>query len=385
MYDIMNSIQKYKKHEQLLLLCSRYELKEEEREYISQLVKEYDFDWENFLGMALINRVNGVVYKNLDGYNSIPKYYVMYFLKCGYLEQAERVKLHQKAISEIAGAFENANMNYAFLKGSVLNTITYDTGDRISNDTDIMVDIKDVDNAVQLLSNMGYIQGKIVDGMIHPATKKEIIFAKLNTYEIVPMVKKVDERYLPFHVVDINFRLGNDDKTDLAKVMLNDTILLDGPHYRIRTLSREKFLIFLCIHHYREATMIYKIVGGGDLTLYKFMDIHHFIMSNVDMIDWEKMLQFSLAFGRIKDVYYTFYYTEMLYPGTFEEDVLNKFRPENVDFLDEYKGRDNTNEVYKWETDFVNRVFSVNRRLEAMKNIENESKRYVRIMEELKK
>lgn len=380
--SIIEKIKEYRTFEQLVLLASRYKLQEEEINYIKELVKRYDMDWSAFLGCTLLNRVNGVVYRNIKDIANIPKY-VKYFLQIAYYEQQERTRLHQGEINKISEVFEKENIRYAFLKGAVLNTIFYQIGDRISNDTDMMVDVNDIEKVTKILQNLGYIQGEVREGKLYSATKKELLFARLNTYEIVPFNKPVDERYLPFHEVDINFRLSNDDTQESASVMLQNTIVLNNTEYNIRTLSLEYFLVFLCIHHYREATMIFKIVSGNDLTLYKFMDIHFLISSKYGEINWEQLLEICIALGRQKDVYYTLYYTEKLYPNTLDDAILDKFKPENVDFLDEYKGRDNSQEIYKWEMDFVHRVFSNERRVEAMKNISTENERYKEIRQQL--
>lgn len=241
--NVLQEISKFKPHEQLVLLSSRYLLSEDERKYIDMLIKRYDMNWSEFLGIALINRVNGVVYNNIKEYNDIPKY-VKYFLEVAYREQKERTVIHQTEILRISEEFEKEKMNYSLLKGAVLNTVFYKPGDRISNDTDILVDVKDIDKAVNLLEKLGYIQGEVINGELKPATKKEILFARLNTYEIVPLNKPIESRYMSFHEVDINFRLGNDDKQELASIMLQDTINLVSNGQKIRTLSLEKFCCF---------------------------------------------------------------------------------------------------------------------------------------------
>lgn len=130
--------------------------------------------------------------------------------------------------------------------------------------------------------------------------------------------------------------------------------------------------------------MIYKIASGDDLTLYKFMDIHFFVSQRNNEINWDKLLELSQTMGKQKDVYYTLFHSEMLYPGTFEIEILEKFKLEDVSFINEYRGKDNSDEVYKWETEFIQRAFSYKRREEAMKNIETENKRFQNICQQLK-
>ena len=132
--------------------------------------------------------------------------------------------------------------------------------------------------------------------------------------------------------------------------------------------------------------MVYKIVRGDDLNLYKFMDIHYFIVSNQKNISWEKLLQESKILDRQKDVYYALYYTEELYPGTVDDEILKSFEMLGNDFLNQYRGRDNSEEVYEWKLEFHERMFDdVSRIKEAKENIEHENERYNSIRKELKK
>ena len=82
--------------------------------------------------------------------------------------------------------------------------------------------------------------------------------------------------------------------------------------------------------------MIMKIVNGDDLTLYKFMDIHFVVSQKAQEIDWKYLLEVAKETNRLNDVYYTFYYTELLYPGTFEIEILDMLKPENTDFINQY-------------------------------------------------
>ena len=172
----------------------------------------------------------------------------------------------------------------------------------------------------------------------------------------------------------------------MSKIMLKDTVIVGNSTFKLRTMSPERFLIYLCIHLYREATMVYKIVRGDDLILYKFMDIHYFIISNQQKMSWEKLLKEAELLDRQKDVYYALYFTEKLYPGTVESEILNSFDMLGKDFLNQYRGRDNSEEVYEWKLKFHERMFNdVSRIKEAKENIEHENERYNCIRKELKK
>ncbi len=376
----MDSLKKFKTYEQLVLLCSRVCLDENEKLYVKELVKRYDIDWCAFLGTVLFNRVGGTVYRNILEIEGFPSR-VINSLRASFESIKERTVLHQSEIKKIDKIFEEENIKFAFLKGAVLNTVFYNVGERMSNDTDILIDVKDINKCTKILEGLGYIQGEIENNEIIPATKKEIIFARLNTYETVPFVKKMNNVNFPIHEIDINFRLGNDDYGEYAAVMLEQSIRVEHNNVSIRTLNPENFFIFLCIHHYREATMIHKIVQGDDLTLYKYMDIHTYVRKTD--IDWAKVALLSKHMGKQKDVYHTLYYTEVLYPCTIKEEVFDLFDLEDVSFINQYKGKDNSDEVYEWKLDIYSRFFSNDRILEALGNIEKESERFNEIKRKL--
>lgn len=383
--QIFEKISKFSESEKIVLLLSRKDYDYELKNYMQKYILKNYIDWNSFLGLVINHRVNGVIGERIQELVQIP-ITVRRSLQFMLLSQIQRNACHKQEIAKIYYELEKEEVNYAFLKGAVLNFVYYGEGERISNDTDILVNPEDLAKVIKICEKMGYVQGHIENGEIVPATKREIMFAQLNTYETVPMIKKTGNPYLPFHEFDINFRLGNDDKGEMSKVMLKDTEIVGNSDFKLRTMSLERFLIYLCIHLYREATMVYKIVRGDDLILYKFMDIHYFIISNQPKLSWEKLLKDTEILNRQKDVYYTLYFTEELYPGTVGSEILKSFDMLEKEFLDQYRGRDNSEEVYEWKKKFHERMFDdVSRIKEAKENIEHENERYISIREELKK
>lgn len=376
---------RFSETKQIVLLLSRKDYNSVVAEKIQNIILENRVDWNLFLGLVFNHRVNGVIFNRITKMENVPVT-VKRSLQFMLFSQIQRNACHKQEIAKIYYELEKGKVNYAFLKGAVLNFVYYGEGERISNDTDILVNVEDLTKVIKICKKMGYIQGCVKNGEIVPATKKEIMFAQLNTYETVPMIKETGNPYFPFHEFDINFRLGNDDKGEMSKIMLKDTVIVGNSTFKLRTMSLERFLIYLCIHLYREATMVYKIVRGDDLILYKFMDIHYFIISNQQKMSWEKLLKEAKILDRQKDVYYALYFTEKLYPGTVESEILNSFDMLGKDFLNQYRGRDNSEEVYEWKLKFHERMFDdVSRIKEAKKNIEHEDERYNCIRKELKK
>ena len=383
MNTIIEKIQEYKLHEQLILLCSREDSSKEVDEYIQKLIYDPKMNWDLFLGTILNHRINGVVYTKIIKFDKVPKY-IRFYLKTIYNEQAKRIKNHIDEIQKVNEQFRKEGIHYSFLKGSYMNTFIYKFGQRISNDTDIMVLPEDLKKCSKILQANGYVQGKMSKEVFYPATKNEILFARMNTYEIVPYIKLFDDEHFPYHEVDINFKLSNDEKDGVSRKMLSTLIDVSNEEYSLKIMNYENFLIYLCTHLYREATMVFKIMSGGDLTLYKFMDIHFFILKLREKINWQKMFEYAKDLKRVEDVYYSLYYVEKLYPCTLDKSVLDIFKPENIDFLNQYKGRDNTKEVYTWDSEFKDRVFNSLHKLEAIKNISQEYERFNQILKKMK-
>lgn len=358
----------------LLLLCNEdYEKYYEE---IRLLLTDGEFDWNLFLGIMINNRVVGTVYNHLRKDLKIPVV-VRRNMEYIYIAQVERNRFLKEVLKRISEVLEQENVNYSFLKGSILNFFYYSGGERVSNDTDILVDSCDLDKVISIYEKMGYIQGRVEGGTIVAATRKEKMFKKLNTYEIVPFIQKTENIYMPFHEVDINYRLSNDDDGNNSNLMLQDNCLYMSGEMKIRGLSIERNLIYLCIHLYREAVMVFKIVRGDDLLLYKFLDIHKIIHNNKNLINWDELYNIAKLMNRITDVHYAFYYTNILFPETVDSDVMLRFGLGNEEYLNQYHGRDNTAEVYEWNIPFYKRMFNPILRIrESKQYIEKENARF---------
>lgn len=166
------------------------------------------------------------------------------------------------------------------------------------------------------------------------------------------------------------------------KDMLKHTMRIENSEYGIRTLDVDSFLIFLCIHHYREATMLLKILEGEDLTLYKYLDIHVFIKQT--SIDWAKLISKAKLYDKEIEVYHTLWYTEHIYPGTIPNSVFSMFELKDYDFVDEYNVKDNSHERIKWKLDFYHRLFNVERRKEALEAAKDESEKLKKMITDLR-
>ena len=364
----------------LLQLC--HEDCEKKKEFVINAEQMGEIDWAKFVGLAIRHRVAGVVYNRLTKIEKVPRE-VERSLKYIFLGQIERNKFQKQLILELSNELEKCEVNYVFLKGAVLNFCYYREGERVSNDIDILTVRSQLSKIAEAVKKVGYIQGKVRNGEIVAATPKQIVFNQLNTYETVPFFKRVDKICMPFSEFDVNFRLGNDDIGEASNELIEENYLVDDTRLAIRTMRLEKFFLYLCIHLYREAIKVFKIIKGDDLLLYKFLDIHRIICVEKSF-NWQYLYSIAEKIHRIEDVHYTLYFTEMLFPKTIDAKILQLFGNSNALYLNQYRGKDNSKEVYEWKTKFSDRMFNEAARIkEAKTNIGAEHHRYRKIKDEI--
>lgn len=380
MSQVINRLKEFTKEEQCILLLTRVSINKKKYEYIEQLLRDPLFNWDRFMGLIINHKVAGVVYKKLSNLTS--KYSEL--LEKNYDASILRNRVHFEEIISVANEFENNRVKYAFLKGAILNHYYYSEGQRVSNDTDVFVSMNDLNKVDKVLRGLGFIQGKFENGRIIQATKKQCLFARMNTYEVIPYVKECSETpFFKYHELDINFKIKNGNTNVESEYLINNTCFLDSD-VKIRTLTIEKFLIHLAIHLYREAVMVFKIVNGGDLSLYKFMDIHFFISKNSEKIDWNSLIRDAKNMKVEKDLFYALYFTDVLYPFTVDKSIIDMLTPKDTRYLDQYIGNEANNKIYNWNIPFEKRIFNNLRINEALQNIGSESKKMKKIFNELK-
>lgn len=232
-------------------------------------------DFELLLGEICLNRVAGIAYKNIVGNPDIiaPKEMIK-VLKILYEDNLKKSERYRKHIKYLSGILNNADFKYALLKGALLNTRVYESGLRTSNDIDILIEENDVSRCQKILCENGFTQGYFVPGSgIIPATRKEIILAKMNYGETIPFVKIIDDEPL---VIDLNFSIDYKPEKDTLIVnrLLNNIEDVTYEDVTFKSLNLEDFIIHLCCHLYKEATIYDWVKRRKDLLLYKFSDLN---------------------------------------------------------------------------------------------------------------
>ena len=139
--------EKYDKEEEIVLRMSKINASDNDYSYVRKLAENNNIKWDKIIGILILNRLVGVAYKNLNKCIILPIEVERALM--AIFEVQEQIVLEQKNQIMIIGTeFERRNLNYCFLKGAVLNSIVYELGERVSNDTDILVDEKELEHWV---------------------------------------------------------------------------------------------------------------------------------------------------------------------------------------------------------------------------------------------
>ena len=144
--------------EQLLLLASRTALSESEAEKLRVAAADDEVDWENFYDLANFHRVFALVYRNLmlHAPEALPPTVADDF--------SERVSENNLWIIELTGelvrlseAFDKKKIPFLPLKGPMLAASVYgDIALRPAGDLDLLVDLRDVPAALDILRAAGF-------------------------------------------------------------------------------------------------------------------------------------------------------------------------------------------------------------------------------------
>lgn len=353
-----------KKEERTVLELCRF--KDAGRERLETLMAEA-LDYPYILGQLLFNRVGAVAYTVLRDTGLLPRMNrefrrSLQTVYQGGLSQAESFTLMLEKLSPL---FEKADFPYALLKGGYL-VKRYPEGLRTSNDLDILVNQENISDLAGMLKGAGFSQGYLRGDSFVPAGRAEILSSRINRGETVPFVLRVDLPQMPYCEVDINFSLDFQAKQE------TDTVrsFLERAEKRIATeagglytLSREDFILHLCAHLYKEATVLNWVEMGRDLSLYKFCDIYLLLTEDLDGPLAHSLAEHIHRFGLQKECTYALSYTRELF--SMEDKALDwlleDIRPKETGFLKEIL-RPSDGAVFRYDMEFKDWLFCSNRK-----------------------
>lgn len=228
------------------------------------------------LGHLVYNRMGGAAYGVLRDTGLLGEVNREFrnTLQIVYDSYVTRTQSFQTALSRLSVPLSTLKIPYALLKGAFL-AYRYPPGYRTSNDVDILVEPRHISELTDCLTKAGFRQGYLRGGVFAPATRQEVIAARLTRGETVPFVKEINLPGLRYLEIDINFSLDYQNAgSRCVAELLREPLWLPTRAEPVRTLMREDFLLHLCAHLYKEATTWAWVEMGRDLSLYKFADLY---------------------------------------------------------------------------------------------------------------
>ena len=320
-----------------------------DKERIRKLLDETE-NYPVILGQLLYNRMGGVAYYTLKEcrlLDAVPREF-RNALKDSYNVGIEKASSFSVCLDQICEALHTADFDYALLKGAYLNSI-YPEGLRTSNDVDILIERKNLSAICKLLKRCGYTQGNIRNGEFVPASRTEIVSSMMNRGETVPFIKEVDLPKLRFCEIDLNFSMDYKPTQD-SEIMtdfLTDSMCAGKPGMKI--LSKTDFLIHLCLHIYKEATVMAWVNMHRDMSLYKFCDIYVLLDKWLDENFAKNLITRIGKYELQKECWYAFIYTRALFGirNSCFDRIISGIEPQNTGCLREVIDP-GTNTIYEY-------------------------------------
>ncbi|SFK99863.1 nucleotidyltransferase domain-containing protein [Brevibacillus centrosporus] len=367
------SLQSLDKEKQIVILLSKAKLVQSEVELLITLLNTH-MNWSTVVGLLQTHRLVGIAWGNVskylisEGIDTIVFSKLLNFLRNMHTVQYEKAQTQCRQLLEICEEFEKHDIKYCILKGIVLSEYGYnDAGARDFNDNDILIHPNQIKEAITILEQKGYVQGKISlkEKTVIPVQRKETLFWSMVSHEVHPLILKLDDnKFLDFHIVDLQYSidLNTANRTDLlVDRLLRRRIQIDIKGSSISTLTWEDMLVFVCHHFYKEAISYRDVQSYRDLLLYKICDIANLIVSKKIEIDWDTFIQRAKELNVTNGVYFALHYTNLVYTDIVPYDVLNTLKPDEINYLHEVYNYDSDTLAIQWDDNIIDRIFDMNR------------------------
>lgn len=282
---------------------------------------------DKLLGLALMHRVGGLVYISILqlGFQKLFSREFMNTLYKVYTYDVLRSRNYTTCVSKLINLFKPEDIRYALLKGAYLVNV-YPPGARTANDIDILICESDISSVSRVLSENGYEQGYLNNGVFDKASRRQIVMSRLNRGETVPFVKKIDLPAMEYLEIDLNYSLDylpRDEHGQVGK-MLSKIYDSSNPF-----LAFEDFVIHLCCHLYKEAGVYEWVRMKRDQKLYKYCDLYMLLCEEKNDMRWRLLAERIKELSLYKECYYALRNTKELFSvGNIHLDsLLEMLRP----------------------------------------------------------
>lgn len=347
---------------ELIVALSKNRISNQERDEIEKYFSQ-GADWDLLIGQLMFHKLLCRAYKHftVQGWvDLLPSAIKQPSQKLFNLNvyKNDLKKIHFK---NLITSLNNQNIRYCVIKGLPLEKDLFGESVREFNDTDILIHIRDLELADNILTGLGYKRGLYNSILNTIETHRHLdIYSIMNTHQTIPYHKLLDDPLFKVDTIDLQFELAVQKKHNYSidiDSMLENRICVDIDKTDCYALNMFDNFIMLCTHLYGEAILIDEIKNYKDLQLTKFADVYEWIEKYYQFFDWEEKINYINAHGFLKPVLFCIYILSKLYVPSNAKNILDKFGDQNFDFLDEY--RDELFNIKKWKISVMDRMFKV--------------------------
>lgn len=353
---------------ELLLLLARQDVNDGQLARAAEIVEQESsvVDWARFIDLAVQHRVASLVgwhSRQLveSGPNRDVASSAIALLHDAYLAGISRSGPIKSELARILGAC--AGLRVAVRKGGHLAFHVYrEPGLRPMADFDLLVTRETALSVSASLKDLGYGEGQLTnDGQIRPFTRRQRVFWRLHGSDLPKLSRRADDPFVRSFTVDINVELALPGKGPQVPVgefldravqgMVGDSPCL--------LLAPEDTVIDLCLHLYKNSTVLRFMMLGKHHRLLKYVDIAEFLGQAPTEFSWETLMARVEALRLAEPMYFALAHLEMLFPTSVPHEVLADLCSkisEPAKLLQAY-GQWDLLEPRSWHAPFLQRFF----------------------------
>lgn len=239
---------------------------------------------------------------------------------------------------------EDKNIKYAVLKGFSFADELYNTNLGIIRrfaDIDVLIDKSDLKAAKEVLNNYNFVQGKVVDGSIVRAERKDLIYWELNSHQLYEHVKLSEYTSQYWIEVDINTTIFEGGKfippIETKKLLTHSIIKKTELGISFYVLNKTFSLLQLCYHFYKDTVYETKKENHNDYCIIKFCDIREFILHFREEINWTEFIKIVNESNIGDQIYYSLYLVSSFFGDLGIQEILKQIKTTplfSIGFLD---------------------------------------------------
>ncbi|MFI0938571.1 nucleotidyltransferase family protein [Streptomyces sp. NPDC021020] len=273
---------------------------------------------------------------------------------------ANRVYLDELVV--LVDAFAQAGVDVRVRKGAaMLQSVYRDIGVRELSDIDLLIRREDRAAAVDVMTSLGYSQGRPAPGYrtVAPLSREAQLFWGIHASSMAAFYRPAPDTVLGRLRVELRFDLL--EPSAGKRLPMDEWFGAGAPGGTGPTSSPEHFFLDVAVHLFREATTLTSITMGKDLRLSWFLDIAMLVSRPSPLRPDPDAL--AAAVDRLDlrhEVFFALWYAHRLFPESVPRALLDRTAPAgDLGYLSEYGELDN--QKSRWEAPFVDRLFDLDR------------------------